>query len=402
VTEAERTASADWRTVFLCAFVYFLDGMLPTMLGPLAPAIAHEFQLGPAAMGPLFSATVIGQSAGLVLMPVVAKSIGHRASVVLSLAGLGLFQMCTGFAPGFGALFALRVAEGFFLGGALPSAMVLVARAVPPARRGTAVMSLFVGLAAGATMAGFVSRHFVDGSDWRILLSSSGAFALAMGVTLHWFLRPRNDAAEQQAAKGRLRQIAMPPFLTGTLMLWALFVCAYTIFYALTYWLPSLLVSVGRSREVGAYATMAFNFGGLAASLLIGLLIDRFGERRTLISMFSITALLLPLCGAVLVVMPDFQFILLLTVTGFFLLSGYAGINVVLVSYYPDALRAVGAGWAKSVGRLGTIVSPVLVGLALQYDLPAGDILIVFAVPAVIAAAILWWIGKLSVTRAEA
>jgi len=193
----------------------------------------------------------------------------------------------------------------------------------------------------------------------------------------------------------------MPPFLTGTLMLWALFVCAYTIFYALTYWLPSLLVSVGRSREVGAYATMAFNFGGLAASLLIGLLIDRFGERRTLISMFSITALLLPLCGAMLVVMPDFQFILLLTVTGFFLLSGYAGINVVLVSYYPDALRAVGAGWAKSVGRLGTIVSPVLVGLALQYNLPAGDILIMFAVPAVIAAAILWWIGRLSVARAE-
>src|SRR5690606_3107689 len=143
--------------------------MLPTMLGPLAPAIAHEFQLGPAAMGPLFSATVIGQSVGLVLMPVVARSIGHRSSVVLSLACLALVQMCSGFAPGLTALFSLRVAEGFFLGGALPSAMVLVARAVPPERRATAVMSLFVGLAAGATMAGLVSRYFVDGSAWARL-----------------------------------------------------------------------------------------------------------------------------------------------------------------------------------------------------------------------------------------
>lgn len=228
------------------------------------------------------------------------------------------------------------------------------------------------------------------------MLTCSGAFTLIMGVTLHWLLRPLNHVAEPATAKGRLRQIAMPPLLKGTLLLWALFVCAYTIFYVLTYWLPSLLVAVGRSREVGAHATTAFNFGGLAASILIGPIIDRFGERRTLISMFSITAVLLPLCGALLLRLPDFEFILLLTVTGFFLLSGYAGINVVLVSYYPDVLRAVGAGWAKSVGRLGTIISPVLVGLALQNNMPAGDVLIAFAAPAAIAAAILWWIGRLS------
>jgi hypothetical protein len=77
---------------------------------------------------------------------------------------------------------------------------------------------------------------------------------------------------------------------------------------------------------------------------------------------------------------------ILLAVAGFFSLGAYGGVNVVLAGFYPDHLRATGIGWAKSVGRLGTVIAPILIGMALDAGASGTAVMSLFAVPAVLAA----------------
>ena len=386
-----------WSVVALCAIVYFLDGLLPAMLGPLAPSIAKSLELGPGELGPVFSATIVGQSIGLVTMPIAARYIGHKSVIVLAVLGFGFMQAATYYAQSQEFLIAVRIIEGFFIGGGYPSCMVLVAAIVPQQRRGLAIMLLFAGLGLGSTMAGVVSRWFVADELWRIAFLVTGLIAMIMAVIVWRFLSADVTDTPEDPHKEplRLRDIGRPPLLWGTLLLWTLYICSFTIFYCMTYWLPSLLVGMGRSPEVSAYAAASFNFGGLLALLIVGLLIDRYGAIRVLSIAYLLAAVLLFFDGRYIEQLSAPSLLVLLATSGFFMLGGYAGINVVLVNYYPPELRGFGAGWAKSAGRIGTISTPVLIGIALQGGIAEQTVLSSFAVPAAMAVAALWAISTL-------
>jgi len=74
-------------------------------------------------------------------------------------------------------------------------------------------------------------------------------------------------------------------------------------------------------------------------------------------------------------------------------LGVYGGVNVVLASYYPEALRAVGICWTKSVGRIGTIIAPVLIGYGLAAGIAETTVMSLFALPCALAVLALLVIG---------
>jgi MFS family permease len=158
-----------------------------------------------------------------------------------------------------------------------------------------------------------------------------------------------------------------------------------TVSYCLNSWLPTLLVEVGRGERFAAMSISVFSLGGIIAALGVGVLIDRFGPMRTLISFLSISAVLLFVIGQVLASASSAALMALLVVCGFFILGAYGGINVVLASFYPGPLRAVGIGWTKSIGRVGTLITPVLIGAGLSAGMAETTIMSLFAVPAVMS-----------------
>jgi MFS family permease len=119
--------------------------------------------------------------------------------------------------------------------------------------------------------------------------------------------------------------------------------------------------------------------------LVTGVLIDRLGAFPTLIAFLSISTVLLLILGQVLASASAPVLWVLLAVCGFFVLGAYGGVNVVLASFYPAPLRAAGIGWTKSVGRLGTLVAPVLIGVGLSAGMADTAIMSMFAVPALLA-----------------
>lgn len=381
----------------VCALVYLLDGLVHSIMGPIAPAVESALSLSHAELGPIFSANLIGQLFGLILFPILAAKIGNRNVVIVTATGFGLFQVASGFAGSGNVLFATRLMTGVFLGGALPTCLAMVTAVAPPRRRGLVITALFTGYGLGATIAGLVVGIFGVGS-WRAAMIAIGVCCLATAVLAWAWLGSRRTAAgpsRSDGLGGTLNPLAVlaPRLLIGTLALWLLFISMLTISYCLFSWLPILLVDVGYDPSLAAISVTTFSFGGIVAALGVGLLIDRFGALPVLIGFLVISTVMLFGIGQILATASPTALLILLGICGFFLLGAYGGVNVVLASHYPEAIRAIGIGWTKSVGRVGTIVAPILIGFALSNGVRETTVMSLFALPAGLAALALVVIG---------
>ena len=384
--------------IAICTTAYFLDGVVHTVMGPLAPSIARGLELSNSELGPIFSANLIGQMFGLILFPLAAARHGHRLIVVLTLTGFGLFQLGSALAQDGQQLFALRLLTGLFLGGALPSCLAMVTAAAPPHRRGFIITVLFTGYGAGCAIAGLVSLLFFLGGWQGAMALTGGLCLLAAGVAARWLREPavlEEEAAAPGTTPARIAlEIVAPRYLLGTIMLWVLFISLLTISYCLNSWLPTLMVQVGRDPALASMSVSIFGLGGILAALGVGALIDRFGPTVVLMTALAVSAGLLFWIGQVLATASVPLLMALLVTAGFFALGAYAGINVVLASYYPHHLRALGIGITKSVGRVGTIIAPVLIGFALDAGMRETVVMSLFAIPALLAAGAIWMIAR--------
>ena len=72
MTGAAESRALARAAVAVCTAIYFLDGLIHTILGPLAPDIARSLSLGNAELGPIFSSNLVGQCIGLVVFPAIA------------------------------------------------------------------------------------------------------------------------------------------------------------------------------------------------------------------------------------------------------------------------------------------------------------------------------------------
>ncbi len=373
-----------------CASVFFLDGLIHTVMGPLAPYVSPDLRLGPTDLGPVFSANLAGQTIGLLLFPFLTRSVGHRRLIVLSAIGFALAQWATATAWDAKSLFVFRLVDGVFLGGCMPSCLALVANVAPPARKGLAVTMLFTGYGLGATMSGIVAAGFEDHGGWRAAFVFIGCLSAASALFGWWALRggdaPPADPPVTESGSQRLSDIFAPRLLAGTLLLWLLFIAMLTIQYCLSSWLPTLLVQVGRDADFAALSVTIFSLGGIIAALGVGVLIDRFGATPVLASFLALATVLLFVIGQVLATASGVVLMLLLVTGGFFFLGAYGGINVILATYYPRHLQALGIGLAKSVGRIGTFVAPILIGIGLAAGVAETWLMSIFSVPAALAA----------------
>src|SRR5690606_8041850 len=287
--------------------IYFLDGLIHTILGPLAPDIARSLSLGNAELGPIFSSNLVGQCLGLVVFPAIASRFGHRITVTLAVAGFALGQAARALATDGTSLFAIRLVTGVFLGGCLPSCLAIVTAQAPARRRGLSILALFTGYGLGAAVAGIVSAGFADHGGWRAAMVAVGALSfLAAGAAWVWLRDggPAEARPREMSGPPAALQILAPRYLVGTTMLWLLFIVMLTISYCLNSWLPIMLVEVGHDESFAALSITIFGFGGAIAALGVGALIDRFGAMPVLIGFLAAAAAFLFAAGQVIATAP--------------------------------------------------------------------------------------------------
>lgn len=278
------------------------------------------------------------------------------------------------------------------------------------------MMLVSCGFTLGAVLGGLLSAALIPAFGWQSVFYVGGVVPLVIGV-LMFFLLPESMqflvlkkrkldkvaqwlkridptvtiTADTQYVVHEKEHKGAPvlQLFTGgrakmTILLWVINFMNLLNLYFLSNWLPTIAKEAGLSTANAVLAGTALQVGGTIGTLVMGQLIDRSSFRRILLPCFLVAAVAIALIGR-----PDvslaFLFITIF-IAGFCVVGGQPAVNALAASYYPTTLRSTGIGWSLGVGRIGSIIGPVLGGELIRLNWPNSTIFLVVAIPAIVSA----------------
>jgi MFS transporter, AAHS family, 3-hydroxyphenylpropionic acid transporter len=352
-------------TVALCFLIAVLEGFDIQAMGVAAPRVAREFLFDPKQMGWIFSISNIGLVIGASVGGWLADRWGRKPIFIASVAVFGAFTLLTAMAASYETFLSVRFCAGLGFGAALPNMMAIAAEISRPEKAASTAAIMFCGMPVGGGLSALATQLLPAGFDWRTLFLLGGILPMIMVPAL-WRLMPETLS---RADKGEVARTSVGRTLFGegraasTLLLWATFLPTLLILYLFLNWLPTLVIANGFDSATAPRTSMAFNFGSVAGALVFGHLVDRFHFRWPMT--LAYLALIVALLGLGEARDPAIM-VALSAAVGFFLLGANYALYGVAPVYYPGAIRGTGSGASVAVGRVGSILGPLLAGLMMS------------------------------------
>ena len=182
-----------------------------------------------------------------------------------------------------------------------------------------------------------------------------------------------------------------------TVMLWLAFICSLLGHTFLTNWLPTVLSGQGMSLSHAVISGALLQFGGAFGSVLIGWLLDKRGI-TTIAVAFALSIPLIVFIGSAHINDAVLMGAVFLDRHRHARWSG--GIERHFRHYLPHLQFApTGAGWAFGVGRVGSILGPVIGGVLIGWGQPASLLFLYAAIPFLCCAAATYLLGRLPGAR---
>lgn len=344
-------------SVFLCFLVAMLEGYDIQAFGVTAKRLIADFGLTSASQQSFVSSgAMIGLTIGAVIGGVLADRIGRKPVLIISTAIFGLFSVLTAFAFDYHSLLATRIATGLGFGGALPNLIAIATEVAKPGRRAATVTMVFCGMPAGGALVSLVAPPILQHFSWHAIFILGGLAPLIVCAAL--FTLPETRPTPKGEAKIPLFKVLFGEGrAAASLMLWLTFFMTLVVLYLMLNWLPTLVIDKGYTEADGQAAAFWFNIISVAGALATGFIADRLGFRWPLLFMYGALAFILFLL-ATTASLP--AVLTMAGLAGFTLLGANYAMYAAAPAYYPPSARAAGAGAAVAVGRLGSIVGPII------------------------------------------
>jgi AAHS family 4-hydroxybenzoate transporter-like MFS transporter len=409
----------------LCAAVVFMDGFDAQAIGYIAPSLSQAWQLQPGALGPVFGAGLFGIMVGALLGGPIADYMGRKRIIIFAALFFGVCSLVTAFVTDVQQLMIIRFITGVGLGAAMPNAIALVAEYSPKRHHAIMVMVMFCGFSLGAALGGIVSGFLVPLFGWTSVFIFGGIvplalvplLALALPESVRFLLlkNPSDPAIAAIASRlGATPSDSRGPFTISeeqhetftvvqlfthgralaTVLLWVVFFMNLLNLYFLSNWLPTVIHDMGISISTASFTSSLFQVGGTVAPFLLGWLIDRYDFYRVLAATYLLGAVVI---GAVGSVGPNLA-LLMVTIfaAGFCVVGAQSGSNALAATFYPTSVRATGVGWALGIGRIGSIIGPVVGGIMLAQYWDRSLLFMFGAIPALcaMAAVLAMWVSE--------
>jgi AAHS family 4-hydroxybenzoate transporter-like MFS transporter len=396
--------------------VLVLDGFDTQSIGFLAPSMALSLNIPIHSFGPVFAAALIGLMLSSMIAGPLADHVGRKWPIVLATLTFATFALATARATTFNELVAFRFLTGLGLGGAIPNVVALTTEYAPKRIQQVVVTTLFCSMPFGALLGGLVSSVMLPHWGWRSVFYVGGVLPLVVALILVKLLpesirflslkgtdrsainkilsRIAPEIAQGELdlspsrEESRLKGVPVVHLFTegramGTLLLWVPFHMNLLILYFIISWLPSLLRQTHMSASAGIFGVSIFSLGGIVGSLLQGRAMNALGSFVVLLSEFTLCLLLI---GSLAFIG---TFPLMMSVTfllGCLVQGAQAGLNALSATFYPTSIRSTGVGWALGIGRVGSIVGPLLGGIMISREWSSQQIFFAGAIPALLAA----------------
>jgi AAHS family 4-hydroxybenzoate transporter-like MFS transporter len=394
-------------------------------MGFLAPAISDDLGFALNSFGPIFAAGLIGLMIGSLTMGPIADRWGRKWPLVVSTMIFAASAAATGRVGSFDQLLVLRLLTGLGLGGAMPNVVAIASEYAPKRIESTVVAALFCGMPLGALLAGVVASVMIPIWGWRSVFYVGGFIPFVISLIVIGKLPESVQfLIIRQAGQDRIRfimaQIA-PDLMkrhdhtfsaperprqgiavkylfsegraARTILLWVPYFMNLLILYFIMSWLPAILRDAAMPFSAGVMAISLFSLGGVLGSALQGLVMDRYGAFSILLAEFSISTLFI---ASIAYVPISYGVIMPVTfLLGWCVQSAQSGLNVLAAEFYPVSIHSTGIGWALGVGRVGSIIGPVLGGVMLTLQWNVHQIFLAGTLPALCSVAALFVSSRL-------
>ena len=399
---------------WLCLLMV-IEGFDMQVMAYAAPGVLAEWKVARSALGPVLSASLFGYMIGGFTLSAAADHFGRKTMILIGLVLFGAFTLATPLAGSVNALMALRFLAGLGLGAAIPTGLALSAEYTPLRFRGTAIGLMYVAYNLGAAGGGFLAGWALPQFGWRSIFYMGGVAPLALGVLMVFglsesvrFLALRGGQEKRVAAILRKltgdatlteadrptstheeRQAASPArlFTDGrtpmTLLLWLAIVSSFMGHHFLTNWLPTVMSDAGYPVSHAVVIGALFSLGGSLGSITFGRAMDRRG-----LGIIALAFLVACPCVVLIGVASSVEVVVAAVVflAGFFVLGGQLGLNASAALLYPTFLRSTGAGWGLGVGRIGSILGPIVGGVLIGSGMSRPVLFAIAATPILVCA----------------
>ncbi len=376
-----------WRLLPFLLVCYMVAQIDRFNIGFAKLQFVHDLNLNDAIFGVAASMFAVGYVIFEVPSNLMLARIGVRKTLLRIMVLWGIFASLLSLAQGAHYLYIMRFLLGVAEAGFFPGIIVYLTYWYPDRHRGR-IMSLFViavpiagafgGPLAGSLMDRFHGIAGLRGWQWLFLIE--GFPAVALGVIAFFYLQDKPEQAgwlspdEKQVVIGDLEAdriagptkppknfreaLGDPKIYLLSLIYFAYFCSLNTILL----WSPTLLRSVGLKTvtAIGWWSGLISLISTLGM-VVVGYSSDRLMERRWHVALCGITAaacfLLLPLVSH----NPGLTIVLLM-VASIGIFSVLSLFWTIPSAYLGGSAMAGGIALISSIGYLGAVVSPTLVG----------------------------------------
>ncbi|MEY2925769.1 MAG: hypothetical protein RL367_246 [Pseudomonadota bacterium] len=385
-----------------------LDGFDVFAMTFVAPVLLKEWGVGKAELGLALSAGLLGMALGSLLLSPLADSFGRMRMLFVSLA---IMIIGTGWTSGVDTmvgLIASRLFTGIGIGAMIAVIMPLAAEYANSRRRDLAVSLSAVGFPLGGIIGGFVAAYLLAHFGWRSIFMTASVFGLVMALVSARALidpvalviaRPGHDGLAQvnaflaRCGHTTVSVLPAPPasnkipigrlFEKGmaatTLQITSIYFLVIIPVFFMQTWLPTLIADLGIIPAKAALISAFFSVGGVTAGLLIGTTSARFGL-RVLLNVALIGGGLMIIAFSRLP--PNIPLLIgAAMITGFFVQGAMITLYAIVARTFPADQRASGSGFVIGIGRIGSILPPMLAGALAASGLDRTAIACVMAAP---------------------
>lgn len=376
-----------------------VDGFDVVAMSAAAPSLLLDWEISRTELGPIFSSALIGMAIGAAFIAPLADRYGRRILVIIATIVIGVSMIAVILIPkgnfGLPLLIVLRFISGLGIGVIFASGAAIASEFVPEKYRNLAVTIAIMGYPFGAMIVGPVANHVIPLYGWEMLFVQGGIATLVMGVVIFFVLpeSPEFLASKDTSSKALkdlnkvfsilkrspLAEMPKPSmtekleaasvlsllnseFRLNTLCLWTIYFMGLFTIYFLLSWIPTLFVDSGFSRAAGINALTIINFGAIIGILAIGFITTNVKLAKPISLYFLVATVLLVALylwrPSGLTALNGFIFVIGLSLQG-----AFTAMYALAARVYPAEIRSTGIGWAAGLGRVGAIVSPIVIGL---------------------------------------
>jgi len=259
---------------------------------PLLPRFRESFRASELLVSLTVSAAVLAVALTAPFIGFFSDRMGRKRVIVAALLGLALATGLSATAANLGQLIVWRFLQGCFVPGIIAVTMAYIAEESPPRSVGATMATYVTGTVIGGFGGRFTAGLVAARWGWHAAFAILGAITLA-GALATWWLLPRatkfvpqrNVAEAFRSMRAHLRnRELLATYAVGFEVLF----CIVGAFTYVSFYLADRPFFLGQAALASIFAVYLI---GAAITPFAGIIMDRIGQRRTLIAAVGMSAL---------------------------------------------------------------------------------------------------------------